>query len=218
MPPYALNTDAGQVELRRRRRARGLCHADRRRRSTRATRWRRRVPAATAPGPRQTTPSTSWPAGLSRVEQYRFPRDLNESVRVYFERWAPMAPPELAVSGPRAGRRPARRSGHRDARAVAVSERADSHHLRGDPAPRRHLRKRLAGAGPRRGELPHPAAVLAGGRGGNAARPGGSRRHHGLAGGAGARRRRVATGPAGAGAGRGSRRTNSGRAFRCCRR
>jgi len=33
--------------------------------------------------------------GLSRVEPLRFPRDLNESVRVYFERWAPLAPPEL---------------------------------------------------------------------------------------------------------------------------
>lgn len=32
---------------------------------------------------------------LSRVEQHRFPRDLNETAQVYFERWAPMAPPEL---------------------------------------------------------------------------------------------------------------------------
>jgi len=33
---------------------------------------------------------------LARVEQHRFPRDLNETARVYFERWARMAPPDLA--------------------------------------------------------------------------------------------------------------------------
>ena len=33
--------------------------------------------------------------GLQRVEQYRFPRALNETARVYFERWVPLAPPEL---------------------------------------------------------------------------------------------------------------------------
>jgi acetylornithine deacetylase/succinyl-diaminopimelate desuccinylase-like protein len=33
--------------------------------------------------------------GLQRVEQYRFPRALNETAQVYFERWVPLAPPEL---------------------------------------------------------------------------------------------------------------------------
>lgn len=35
--------------------------------------------------------------GLSRVENYRFPRDLNETAQVYFQRWASLAPPELAA-------------------------------------------------------------------------------------------------------------------------
>lgn len=33
--------------------------------------------------------------GLQRLEQHRFPRQLNETTRVYFERWAALAPPEL---------------------------------------------------------------------------------------------------------------------------
>ena len=33
--------------------------------------------------------------GLKRLEPYRFPRALNETARVYFERWVPLAPPEL---------------------------------------------------------------------------------------------------------------------------
>lgn len=33
---------------------------------------------------------------LARIEQFRFPRDLNETAQIYFERWARMAPPELA--------------------------------------------------------------------------------------------------------------------------
>jgi acetylornithine deacetylase/succinyl-diaminopimelate desuccinylase-like protein len=33
--------------------------------------------------------------GLQRVEQHRFPRALNETTRVHFERWAALAPPEL---------------------------------------------------------------------------------------------------------------------------
>jgi len=54
--------------------------------------------------------------GLVRLEQHRFPRDLNESVRVYFERWAPMAPPALRSAARALG------AGRLDDAAIATLE------------------------------------------------------------------------------------------------
>ncbi len=53
---------------------------------------------------------------LSRIEQHRFPRDLNETARVYFERWAGMAPPDLAPGARALG------AGRLDDPAIALVE------------------------------------------------------------------------------------------------
>ncbi|MDH4022958.1 MAG: M20/M25/M40 family metallo-hydrolase [Gammaproteobacteria bacterium] len=91
---FALNTDAGQVELT----ADGKPVAFTIQTAEKV--YASYALEATSAGGHSSRPAADnaiykLARGLSRVEQLRFPRDLNESVRVYFERWAPLAPPEL---------------------------------------------------------------------------------------------------------------------------
>jgi acetylornithine deacetylase/succinyl-diaminopimelate desuccinylase-like protein len=88
---FALNTDAGQVELDEQ----GMPQAF-------VIQSGEKIYAsyaleATSSGGHSSRPTADnaiyqLARGLAHIEPYRFPRDLNESVRVYFERWAPMAP------------------------------------------------------------------------------------------------------------------------------
>jgi len=91
---FALNTDAGQVELR----ADGSPVAFTIQTAEKI--YASYALEADSPGGHSSRPVADnaiykLARGLARVAQLRFPRDLNESVRVYFERWAPLAPPEL---------------------------------------------------------------------------------------------------------------------------
>lgn len=93
---FALNTDAGQVDLGAdgQPEAFGIQTAEKIYASF--------ALEAVSPGGHSSRPGPDnaiykLARGLSRVEQYRFPRDLNETARVYFERWAPLAPAELAA-------------------------------------------------------------------------------------------------------------------------
>ncbi len=91
---YALNTDAGQVELK----ADGTPEAFTIQTAEKV--YASYALEATSPGGHSSRPAADnaiykLARGLARVEQLRFPRDLNETARVYFERWAPLAPPEL---------------------------------------------------------------------------------------------------------------------------
>ncbi len=91
---YALNTDAGQVELKPDGTAAAFTI------QTAEKVYASFALEAVSAGGHSSRPAADnaiykLARGLSRVEQLRFPRDLNESVRVYFERWAPLAPPEL---------------------------------------------------------------------------------------------------------------------------
>lgn len=92
---FALNTDAGQVDLLPdgRPEAFGLQTAEKIYASF--------ALEASSPGGHSSRPGPDnaiykLARALARVEQFRFPRDLNETARVYFERWARLAPPELA--------------------------------------------------------------------------------------------------------------------------
>jgi acetylornithine deacetylase/succinyl-diaminopimelate desuccinylase-like protein len=91
---FALNTDAGQVELR----ADGTPVAFTIQTAEKI--YASYALEATGAGGHSSRPVADnaiykLARGLYRVEQLRFPRELNESVRVYFERWAPLAPPDL---------------------------------------------------------------------------------------------------------------------------
>ena len=92
---FALNTDAGQVDVLPdgRPEAFGLQTAEKIYASF--------ALEASSPGGHSSRPGPDnaiykVARALARVEQFRFPRDLNETAPVYFERWARMAPPELA--------------------------------------------------------------------------------------------------------------------------
>jgi len=92
---FALNTDAGQVDLLPdgRPEAFGVQTAEKIYASF--------ALEASSPGGHSSRPGPDnaiykLARALARIEQFRFPRDLNETAQIYFERWARMAPPELA--------------------------------------------------------------------------------------------------------------------------
>ena len=93
---FALNTDAGQVDLLPdgRPEAFGVQTAEKIYASF--------ALEASSPGGHSSRPGPDnaiykVARALARVEQHRFPRDLNETAQVYFGRWARLAPPELAT-------------------------------------------------------------------------------------------------------------------------
>lgn len=93
---FALNTDAGQVDLLPDGRPEvfGIQTAEKVYASF--------ALEASSPGGHSSRPGPEnaiykIAGALARVEGYRFPRDLNETARVYFERWSRLAPPELAA-------------------------------------------------------------------------------------------------------------------------
>lgn len=113
---FALNTDAGYVELARD--GRPVTFAL----QTAEKIYASFVLEASSPGGHSSRPVADnaiykLARSLQRVEQYQFARALNETARVYFERWVPLAPPDLQAGARALG------AGRLDDPAIAAVER-----------------------------------------------------------------------------------------------
>ena len=91
---FGRNTDAGYVELTREGRPNSFVL------QTAEKIYASFALEASSPGGHSSRPTADnaiykLARGLKRLEPYRFPRALNETARVYFERWVPLAPAEL---------------------------------------------------------------------------------------------------------------------------
>ena len=94
-------------------------------------------------------------AGLTRLGDYEFPLQLNDTTRAYFSRMSGIVGGDDGRGDAITGQRPGRSEGGRHAVAGSTTECHAAHHLRGDVDGRGSRHQCAAAAGARQRQLPH---------------------------------------------------------------
>ncbi len=131
-------------------------------------------------------------AGLTRLGDYEFPVQLNDTTRAYFSRMSGIVGGEMGAAMKSLVNDPDDREGGGHAVAGSTTECHAAHHLRGDADGRGSRHQCAAAAGARQRQLPHFSRGRHRGRAADAGASAGGCRDHG--------NHRVALGPGGAAA------------------